>query len=126
MRRLTPSRLRRDRKARWLTILAGTVGAIFFFGYALEMALAEGLYGRVSLVYAHFDSTSTDSTTGLTTESTTRAFAQQYTLNADKDLYPNLKLFASGLFQKTDANSSTNGQGSWSKVTSHERTSTLP
>jgi hypothetical protein len=28
-------------------------------------------------------------------------------------LYPNLRLFASGLFQKTDSTSSTNGQGSW-------------
>ncbi len=112
MRRLTRSSLCRDRKAGWLTILAGTVGAMFFLGYAPEMALADGIYGRLNLTYAHTETTSTDFT-GTSTDISNRSFFQQYTLTADKYLYPNLKLFASGMFQKTEATSSTNGQGSW-------------
>jgi hypothetical protein len=115
MRLLTRSSLF-DRQAGWLTVLAGMVGALFFFGYAPEMALAEGINGRVSLTYAHIDSTSTDAT-GTTTDSSFRSFLQQYNLTADKNLYPNLRLFASGLFQKVDSSSSTNGEGSWSTTT---------
>lgn len=117
MRRLTRSSTRRDRKVRWLTVIAGTVGAIFFFGYALEMAQAEGIYGHLSLTYAHTDTTSTDAITGTTSDFSSRTIAQQYTLTADKNLYPNLKLFASGLFQKAESTTSTNGQGSWGDTT---------
>jgi len=113
MRRLTRSSPCRDRKAGWLAVLAGTAWTIFFFGYAPEMALADAIYGRVSLTYAHTSSTETDST-GTTTDSSFRSFFQQYNLTADEYLYPNLKLFASGMFQKVDGTSSTNGQGSWS------------
>ena len=116
MRRLTRSSLCRDRKAGWLTVLAGTVGAMFFFGYAPEMVLADGIYGRLNLTYAHTETTSTDNT-GASSEESNRAFFQQYTLTADKYLYPNLKLFATGMFQKTDSTSSTNGQGSWGDTT---------
>jgi hypothetical protein len=105
-----------DRQAGWLAVLAGTVGAIFFFAYAPEMALAEGITGRVSLTYAQVDSRSTDAT-GTTTDSSFRSFLQQYNLNADKNLYPNLRLFASGLLQKVDSTQSTNGQGTWSDTT---------
>jgi hypothetical protein len=116
MRRLTRSSLCRDRMAGWLTVLAGTVGAMFYLGYAPEMVLADGLYGRVNLTYAHSKTTSTDFT-GTSSDVSNRAFFQQYTLTADKYLYPNLKLFASGLFQKTDSTASTNGQGSWGDTT---------
>lgn len=80
------------------------------------MALADGIYGRVSLTYAHTDSKSTDFT-GLSSDFSSRAFLQQYSLTADNNIYPNLRLFASGLFQKVDTTTSTNGQGSWSDVT---------
>ena len=116
MQRLTRSSLCRDRTAGWLTVLAGTVGAMFFLGYAPEMVLADGIYGRVNLSYAHATVTSTDFT-GTSTDVSNRAFLQQYNLTADKYLYPNLKLFASGLFQKTESTSSTNGQGSWGDTT---------
>ncbi len=116
MRRLTRSSLCRDRKAGWLNVLAVTVGATFFLGYAPEMVLAEGIYGRLNLTYAHTETTSTDST-GVSSDVSNRAFFQQYTLTADKYLYPNLKLFASGMFQKTNATSSTDGQGSWGDTT---------
>jgi hypothetical protein len=69
---------------------------MFFFGYALEMALAEGIYGRVSLTYAESDTKSTDAVTGTTTDFSSRTVVQQYNLTADKNLYPNLRLFASG------------------------------
>jgi hypothetical protein len=116
MRRWKRSDLRHDRNARWLTILAGTVGGMFFLGYAPEMALADGITGRVALTYAHTASTATDAA-GTATDSSNRAFLQQYTLTADKSLYPNLRLFASGLFQKTESSTSTNGQGSWGDAT---------
>jgi hypothetical protein len=106
----------RVRGAWWLTMFAGTTGLLFFFGYEPEMAFAEGIYGRVSLTYAASDTKSTD-VTGLTSDFSSRAFAQQYNLTADKNIYPNLRLFASGLFQKVDSTSSTNGQGSWTDVT---------
>jgi hypothetical protein len=117
MRRSTRSGLRRDRKARWLIVLTGTVGLLFFFWFAPVTASAEGLSGRMSFVYATTDSTSTDNFTGTTTDFSSRAIAQQYSLTADKFLYPNVRLFASGLFQKTDATSSTNGQGTWGDST---------
>ena len=116
MRRLTRSSLCRDRKAGWLTVLAGMVGAMFFLGYAPKMVLADGINGRLNLTYAHSETRSTDFT-GVSSDVSTRAFFQQYSLTADKYLYPNLKLFASGMFQKTDATSSTNGQGSWGDTT---------
>ena len=116
MRRLTRFSLCRGRKAGWLTVLAGTVGTMFFFGYAPEMVLADGIYGRLNLTYAHTDTKSTDST-GTTSDDSSRSFFQQYTLTADKYLYPNLRLFASGMLQKADATSSTNGEGSWGDTT---------
>ena len=116
MRLLTRSSFCRDRKAGLLTVLAGMVGAMFFLGYAPEMALADGIYGRLSLTYAHTQTTSTDFT-GASEDSSNRAFFQQYTLTADKYIYPNLKLFASGMFQKTESTSSINGQGSWADTT---------
>ena len=116
MQRLTRSSLCRDRMAGWLTVLAGTVGTMFFLGYAPAMVFADGIYGRVNLTYAHTETTSTDFT-GTSTDVSSRTFFQQYTLTADKYIYPNLKLFASGLFQKTDATSSLNGQGSWGDTT---------
>ncbi len=116
MRRLIRSSLCRDRMAGWMTVLAGTVGVVFFLGYAPEMVLADGIYGRVNLTYAHSATTSTDST-GTSSDVSNRALFQQYTLTADKYLYPNLKLFASGLFQKTGVTSSTNGLGSWGDTT---------
>jgi hypothetical protein len=116
MRRLTRCSLCRERKARWLIVLAGTVWGIFFFGYTPEMVFADGIYGRLNLTYSHAETTSTDST-GTSSDDSNRAFFQQYTLTADKYLYPNLKLFASGMFQKTEATSSTNGEGSWGDTT---------
>jgi hypothetical protein len=89
---------------------------MFFLGYAPEMVLADGIYGRLNLTYAHTETTSTDFT-GASSDVSTRAFFQQYTLTADKYLYPNLKLFASGMFQKTNATTSTDGQGSWADTT---------
>jgi hypothetical protein len=92
------------------------VGVMFFFGYVPERALADGINGRVALTYAHSASTSAD-VAGNVTDSSSRAFFQQYSLAADTRLYPNLRLLAAGLFQKTDATTSTNGQGSWATVT---------
>jgi hypothetical protein len=89
---------------------------MFFFGYAPKTALADGIGGRVSLTYAHSTTTATDAA-GTTTDSSSRAFFQQYSLTADERLYPNLRLYASYLFQKTESTSSTNGQGSWGDVT---------
>jgi hypothetical protein len=89
---------------------------MFFFGYVPEMALADGIGGRVALTYAHNTTTSTDAR-GTATDSSSRAFFQQYSLTADKKLYPNLRLYASGLFQKTESTTSTNGQGTWADIT---------
>jgi hypothetical protein len=89
---------------------------MFFFGYVPEMALADGIYGRVTLTYAHNTTTATDAA-GTATDSSARAFFQQYSLTADQRLYPNLRLLASGLFQKTESTTSTNGQGTWADVT---------
>jgi hypothetical protein len=116
MRRCTRSGPRHDQKAWRLAVLAGTAGAMFFFGYIPEMAMADGIGGRVALTYAHNTTTATDAI-GTSTDSSSRAFFQQYSLTADKTLYPNLRLFASGLFQKTESTTSTNGQGSWGDVT---------
>ena len=91
-------------------------GAMFFFGYAPEITLAEGINGRVALTYSRIDTTSTD-VTGAATDVSARAFFQQYSLTADKNLFPNLRLFATGMFQKTESTSSTNGVGSWGDTT---------
>ena len=115
MRRLAWPSPRRDRRVWWLTAIAGTVGAMFFFEYVPEMALADSINGRVSLTYAHTETTSTD-VTGASTDFSARTLLEQYNLSADKNIFPNLRLYASGIFQTTESTTSTNGQGSWSDV----------
>ena len=85
-----------------------------------KQAMADSLTGRVALTYSHSETRETDLTSPIpvpANDTEARAVIQQYMLTLDKNLYPNLKLFASGTFQKSDFTSDLNGEGSWSSST---------
>ncbi len=86
-------------RGRWAALTA-IVWAIFFFSFFPEAALAiDGLTGYMNLQYVQSDSKLKDAQ-GNVTESETRALLQLYNLTLDKNLWPNLRLQASGQLQK--------------------------
>jgi len=80
----------------------------FFFLFAVAViysevftgsARADDVRGIAELDYSHTRS-KTDSGNGNVSSISTNDFLQQYTLSLTKMLYPNLRLFANGVFEK--------------------------
>jgi hypothetical protein len=101
--RMRHKRSRRQR-FRWIPVLLGTIGGTIVSLSLPQSAPADYIQGRVALTYTHSDTRDQSLTQPLqpAEDSESRTFVQQYTLNLEKNLYPNLRLFASGLFQKSD------------------------
>ncbi|MGA2192291.1 MAG: hypothetical protein ABSG42_02810 [Nitrospirota bacterium] len=74
-----------------------------------DMALADGIRGFVEWDYSIADLTTKDNTTGVTTKTTFDTFMQKYNLFLDRNIFPNLKLDAGGLFEKDETLSRTDG-----------------
>jgi hypothetical protein len=92
----------------WLMLLLlTTTGGALLVAALPQRARADGITGRVQLTFAHSQSRSRDLTRPFLPiiDSEARAFLQQYQLNLDRSFYPNLRLYATGLFQKTDYDS---------------------
>src|SRR5512143_1605988 len=80
------------------------------------VAAADGLGGYVDFGYNELTST-TEDTAGNTSRSDSSSFSQRYNLTLNRTLYPYLKLTASGLFDKANTKSTSNGQESDSTTT---------
>lgn len=90
-----------------MLLLLTTTGGALLVAALPQRARADGITGRVQLTFAHSQSRSRDLTRPFLPiiDSEARAFLQQYQLNLDRSFYPNLRLYATGLFQKTDYDS---------------------
>jgi hypothetical protein len=83
--------------------------ALFFAALLFPgIADAEGISGYMELGYANFATDAHDSL-GNSSQTDATAYAQRYNLLLSKTLYPYLKLYASGLFEKLDSATNTNG-----------------
>jgi len=87
---------------------AACLGRIFFY-LALslslqETALADSISGYLDYTYTQQD-IQTKEASGLESDQETETFRQQYSLTLDKTIYPNLKLLASGIFEKSKTTS---------------------
>ncbi len=71
-------------------------------------AAAEGIGGYVDLGYSNLASDSQD-VQGNSSHTKTDSYTQRYNLSLSKTLYPYLRLYASGLFDKTDSTTITDG-----------------
>ena len=99
-------------RSHWMLVLLGTIGGAVVSLSLPRPALADGITGRVQLTYNHSDTRSKDLRLPFlpADDVESRTFVQQYHLNLDKSLAPNLKLFATGMFQKSDFVNITNGE----------------
>lgn len=85
----------------WLAcFFEGFLCAVLFAGIMPRPVLADELSGHVGLTYTHLDTNSKDST-GTSSSSDINSFVDEYNLILDKLLSPNLRLYASGLLQRT-------------------------
>ncbi len=73
--------------------------AVTYTGALAGSAFADDITGIMELYYSHTHS-KTDNGNGNVSSTNTDDFFQQYTLTLTKMLYPNLRLFASGIFQQ--------------------------
>jgi hypothetical protein len=72
------------------------------------IASAEGISGYLDLGYSDLSSDSKDAL-GNSSRTDSNSYTQRYNLLLSKTLYPYLRLYASGLFDKTDSTTITNG-----------------
>jgi len=87
--------------------LEWTFFLLFFFVCLGDLAFADGINGNLEFFYANFDST-TKNETGDTTRITSSSYRQKYNLRLNKGIFPNLRLGAGTLFDKTVTSSKTN------------------
>lgn len=80
--------------------LGGLAASLFCWLLLPETGRSEGISGYVDLNYNRIDS-KTESAAGSATNTQTDTFFQQYRLNFDRTLYPNLRIRAGGLFGET-------------------------
>jgi hypothetical protein len=78
-------------------------------------ASAEGIGGYVDLGYSDL-ATKSSNTLGAS-RTTSESFSQRYNLSLSRTLYPYLRLYASGLFDKTDGATTTDGAKTESTLT---------
>ncbi len=83
--------------------------------------MADEIGGYADLTYGSVK-TSTVDATGSGTESDTVSFQQRYFLSLDKRLYPNLKLLASGLFERQASDITTGDEETKSTLTRYKPT----
>ncbi len=88
--------------------MGGFIVSLFFF-WSPQPALADSLTAHADLIYSRSDLVTQDPT-GNQENTETRSLVQLYSLAADKYLLPNLRLFASGIFQQNASDSITNGE----------------
>jgi hypothetical protein len=119
--------VRRARRAgsfqQWRTVLrsCAAVAVVFpalFFAASLFpcSAGAEGIGGYVDLGYSNLSSDSQD-VQGTSSHTKTDTYTQRYNLSLSKTLFPYLRLYASGLFDKTDSATNTDGTKTDSTLT---------
>jgi hypothetical protein len=84
--------------------------ALLFFAASFFpcVAAAEGLSGYADVGYTTFTSQST-STSGIVSNTDSRIVTQRYNLTYNRTLYPYLRLYANGLFDKADSSATING-----------------
>ncbi len=90
---------------RALRLLAATI--LLLVGAGTE-AWAEGVTGSLEWEYNRLD-TVTEDNAGQRTESKSNGFLQRYLLALDRRIYPNLNLYASGLFERNAVTTETDG-----------------
>jgi hypothetical protein len=73
---------------------------LFFFGLTPLQAGADSITGHADLIYTRSNFVSEDPT-GKQDSTESRSLIQQYSLAADKYVLPNLRLYASGIFQQS-------------------------
>ncbi len=78
--------------------------------------MAEGVSGYLNFGYSNLDSRSEDAS-GNVSRTEANSFNQRYNLTFSRTLYPYLRFSASGLFDKTDSESTTNGMETESTLT---------
>jgi len=90
----------------------GFLGAAFYLLFLFvcfcDLASADGIHGNLEFNYNNTDST-TEGVAGDTTRIATDSFKQKYHLRMDKTIYPNLRLDAGTLFEKTLTSTEING-----------------
>lgn len=109
----------------WAALLRSFAGRAVVFPALLFLvaslfpgiAAAEGFGGYVDLGYSNLASSATD-TLGNESRTDSNQFTQRYSLSLSRTLYPYLRLYASGLFDKTDSATTTNGTETQSTLTS--------
>jgi hypothetical protein len=89
--------------------LAGGCAAVFFFWMTPRAVQADSVTGHADVIYSRSDFVSEDFT-GNESNTQSRTLIQQYSLAADKFVLPNLRLFASGIFQQSGSDSVTDGE----------------
>jgi hypothetical protein len=72
-------------------------------------ALADSINGAFELNYS-FSSFKTTDAAGNTVKTETNSYNPRFTLNFDKNIFPNLKFRGGGIFEGTSFNSETNGE----------------
>jgi hypothetical protein len=93
------------------------VPALFFEASLFPgTAAAEGIGGYVDLGYNNLASDSQD-VLGNSSHTKTDSYTQRYNLSLSKTLFPYLRLYASGLFDKTDSSTTTDGTKTDSTLT---------
>jgi hypothetical protein len=91
--------------------------ALFFAASLFPgIAAAEGIGGYVDLGYNNLASDTQD-VLGNTSHTDTNSYTQRYNLSLSKTLSPYLRLYASGLFDKTDSATTTDGTETDSTLT---------
>jgi hypothetical protein len=82
----------------------------WFFIPAPQPALADSIRALLEFDYNTFDLESMDKATGLKSETQSETWGQNYHLNLDKTIYPNLRFNAGGIFQKDETDSTINDE----------------
>ncbi|MCK9294761.1 MAG: hypothetical protein M0P70_06720 [Desulfobulbaceae bacterium] len=79
-------------------------------GAAPQSALADSVNALLEFDYNKFDLDSMDKATGEKSETQSETWGQNYHLNLDKTIYPNLRLNFGGIFQKDETDSTINDE----------------
>ena len=89
---------------------------IFIFLFLQGKSSALNINGYLDFTYSNLDS-KTDDKSGTNTDTKSTNFRQQYYLTVSQNFYPNLRLLANGLFDRSATNTDTDGNTTKSTTT---------
>src|SRR3989304_4303685 len=89
---------------------------IFIFLFLQGKSSALNIDGYLNFIYSNLDS-KTDDKSGEKTDTKSTNFRQQYYLVVSQNFYPNLRLLANGLFDRSATDTDTDGNSTKSTVT---------